>query len=312
MNIKLLALLIFFFATSANAQEPTILNHMAVNLQGSTLDSYTQRLIDDGYTQKHDPAFTQANLRVFAKKSQRGQVVFMLAYCNNQLTGMYTHLSQSENLIVTLDIDKYNYKLVKDAVDKYRKGAITIDLITDPSVVYKWGGSSDTYGEPRKYIYMSAANNCHSDKLESPLAPYFSFSPGSLDQCLQILKSKKNEVVIAMAKSAFFENGKDATGNVVQYAKDRKTVTMQYCQDAVAGFMALVEKSDGKNLEASLKKEGFKLKEETTGADNMFARAYETENYLALLHYFGDVEDEEDRDYAYRLVFSKKQNPCIK
>lgn len=311
MKIKILASLFLFATTQAGAQEPTILNHMAESLKSSTLAAYSQKLTGDGYTQMHDPAFTQANLRVFSKKSQRGPVVFMLAHCNNQLTGLYTHLSQSENVIVTLDIDKYNYKWVKNAVNKYRKGDITVQKVYDPSVPFSLG-SSDTYGAPKNYIYISAKNSCHNDNEETPLAPYFSFSPGSVQECLQILNMKRNEVVIAMAKSAYFEKAKDEATGVVQYAKDDKAVNLQYCQDAVQAFVLMLEKSDGKNLDASLKKEGFKMTQEKTGAQNSFARVYEKDTYNVLLQYYGDVSNEEYRDHAYQLIFARKENPCKK
>ena len=311
MKNKLLALLLILTSSTAFSQDITILNHMTEGLKGHTLDSYTQSLTGDGYKQMHDPAFTQANLRVFSKKSQRGNVVYMLAYCNTKLTGLYTYLSQSENLIVTLDIDKYKYKPVKNAVNKYRKGDVTLHKIYDPSVPFSLGGS-DTYGAPKYYIYLSAQNSCHNDNLEEPLAPYFSFSPGNVQQCLDILKLKRNEAVIAMAKSAFFEKTKDASTGVVQYAKNNSAVNLQYCNDGVQGFMLMLEKSDGKNLEASLQKEGFKMIQEQNGSRNSFARAYENSNYQAVLQYFGDVSSEESRDYAYQLIFGKKQNPCKK
>lgn len=311
MKIKLLTLLLLFASAKINAQEPTLLNHMVENLKSSTLEAYSQRLVSDGYTQMHDPAFVKSNLRVFSKKEKRGPVVFMLAHCNNQLTGMYTHLSQSENVIVTIDIDKYNYKWVKNTVGKYRKGDITIQKVYDPSVPFSLG-SSDTYGAPKNYIYMSAKNNCHNDNKEEPLAPYFSFSPGSVQECLQILKLNRNEVVVAMAKSAFFEKAKDEASGVVQYSRGDNAVNLQYCQDAVQGFVLMLEKSDGSNLDASLRKEGFKITQEKTGDRNAFGRVYEKDNYNVLLQYYGDVSNEAYRDYAYQLVFGKKENPCRK
>jgi hypothetical protein len=57
-------------------------------------------------------------------------------------------------------------------------------------------------------------------------------------------------------------------------------------------------------------KAGFKMTEEKKGERNAFGRRYETNDYMVVLSYTGDVEEEEERDYAFQLGIVKKNTPC--
>lgn len=305
-------LLLLVAATAACAQNMTLLNDMVAALNSNTLSSFSSSLTGQGYKEVNNAAFRNNSVRVFTKTGRRGPEMYILEYCNNELTGYYTSLTNPENLILKNDVVEYGYKMVADKYNKYRKKDITVDFIYDPSSQSPWSAQSDAFGAIKYYVHISKKNTCHNDDLESPLAPYFSFSPSSVQTCIANLKLKQDEMVLALAKSAFIESTTDAATGVVQYNKDKRVQAVQYCQGNVQAFTMLIEQSDGKRLEENLKKEGFKLDQEQTADNNQYARSYTSKDYMAVLRYFGDVADEEDRTFAYLLLFSKKENPCKK
>jgi hypothetical protein len=302
-------LLVLLLSLSATAQNTNLIENMVSVLNNQSLSGMVGLVTKEGYSEVSNPLFAQKNLRVFKKKTRGNDETYILEYCGSTLTGYYTTLSRPEYMIMLGEVEKKGYKNAEDNYYKYYKGDVSIEVVSDYSVVNS-SAQSDAFGKATKYVHVARKNQCGQSALVIPSEREFNFHPSSLQACLANVKLKQSEVAIALAKSAFFVGGTDAATGVEQYVKDETGVTLQYCEGVVKAFMLFLPKSDGDRLVESLKKEGFKMTQEKTGNQNAFSRAYETDTYAAVLTYYGDANDEEGRDYAYQLAFAKKATSC--
>lgn len=307
-NIAALLLLIVI-SVSSSAQNEGVLNSMVSVLNNTSVSKITTWLGEQGYKEMSDPAFSQKGLRVFKKASSRGDETYILEFCGSSFTGYYTTLSTPEYVFLTDDLQKQGYKDAGGIYDKYSKNDISIEVMYDQSVVNSFG-QSDTYGKRTKYVHVSRRNSCTGSGLSLPSDRTFSFRPSSLDACLANLSLTPGEMAVLMAKSAFFATSSPAANGVVQFKKDENSIVVQYCEGAVKAFVLLLPKSEGEDLEKNFTKKGFTKSQEKGGERNSFVRVYESADYAVVLTYYGDVKSEDDRDYAYQLIFGKKNTSC--
>ena len=307
-NIAALLLLIVL-SVSSSAQNESLLNSMVSVLNITSVSKITTWLGEKGYKEMSDPAFAQKGLRVFKKADPRGDETYILEFCGSSFTGYYTTLSTPEYVFLTDDLQKQGYKDAGGLYDKYSKNDISIEVVYDHSVVNSFG-QSDTYGKRTKYVHVSRRNSCTGSGLSLPSDRTFSFRPSSLDECLANISLTPGDMPVLMAKSAFFATGSPAANGVVQFKKDENSIVVQYCEGAVKAFVVLLPKLEGQDLEKNLIKKGFTKGQEKGGDRNSFVRVYESADYAVVLTYYGDVKDEDDRDYAYQLVFGKKNTSC--
>ena len=302
-------LLVLLLSLSGTAQNTNLIENMVSVLNEQSVSSMTSLLNKEGYSEESSPVFAQKNLKVFKKKATRGEEAYILEYCGSSLTGYYTTLSRMENVILMSEAEKKGYKHAEDNYYKYYNGDVSLEVVSDRSVVNRFG-QSDAFGKATDYVHVARKSSCGASPLALPGEKQFNFHPGSLDECLKNIRLTKSEVLITMAKSAFFTGATDAANGVEQYVKDGNGITVQYCEGVLKAFGLLVPKSDGKGVEADLKAKGYKMSQEKTGEKNSYSRAYETDGVAVVLTYYGDVADEDNREYAYQLLVARKNTTC--
>jgi hypothetical protein len=300
MKYAFLIFVLTLFSPVVYSQDITIINNFIKTLDSHTPATLSAQLLNDGYSEVKDPAFKDKSIRCFTIKNKGGDAqVYLMQYCANKVTGFYTSLSRMERVILTDDLRKNRFKRDKEIYNKYYYKDLTIGLVSDGSA------ESRAY-----YLYAARKNDCHKNEEAMTLSRPFNLQPYTLEDGLSNLGMSLNDVIVSMAHTAFFHTG--IQKDVVTFTKGNQSYGMEFCEGKVKAYVLYQSKSTGNALELDIKKRGLKLAGEQTGRSNSFTRAYETDDYVLMLKYFGDVSEESERIYAYQLVVGKRKTPCEK
>jgi hypothetical protein len=304
--VKRIVLFFVMMITVIGASAQTFDNVNAMlSVLGSDINAAASQLTSKGYVQQNETEFDNRKVKVFTQKTTRGVHAVLVQYCGTTVTGYYLPITNPENMMLLQGLP--NSGFTEGEYMQFSKGNITVKLASDHSMP-NVSEQSDTYGRYKRYAYFYKTNTCHT--LTDMTEDKFNFQPSSVAECLRNMSVPKDVLTTAMARSAFIKRPQTSSDKF-QYVRDETAyVVANYCEGAMQGFILNVAKSEGVRLEQSLVKAGYKISEEKKGDRNAFAKKYESGDYLLVLSYTGDVDDEDDRDYAFQVGFLKKNLPC--
>lgn len=286
---------------TAVAGEHSIIHSFLADLDQDA-SALIKRLQTTGCEERQDSAYQQANLHVFMKVDAGVRpVTYIIEQCNNKITGFTQPITSMEEVLLLKELERQGYKKSFLANgEKYRKGAVTIDLYYDDSRLLL----------ARRYIHVSRKNACHTGNVASPFEAELNLRPANLGEALANLKCNRTAITLAAAKAAFASTSEPDADNTVTYKRSLQTFRIKYCHNQVKHLELELNEKEGRGLVESVEKGNFQKLKEESAANNAYTRTYAAEEYEVTVCYYGDKYGREFNENAYKIILYNK-NTCM-
>src|SRR6476469_10088182 len=103
-----------------------------VSVLGTDINTVSTNMKTQGFTVQTDPAVPNRNIRLVVRQEQRGSRNILVEYCGSTVTGYYTALTKTENIILLDALMKANYN--EGEYREFKKADVTVKLVSDYSL----------------------------------------------------------------------------------------------------------------------------------------------------------------------------------